>query len=50
VSPVATGEPAQRIQSVYFPEKGKKTQMIDGSPAQAAADLVKRLREDARVI
>jgi electron transfer flavoprotein beta subunit len=50
VSPVAAGEPAQRIQSVYFPEKGKKTQMIDGSPAQAAADLVKRLREDARVI
>jgi electron transfer flavoprotein beta subunit len=50
VSPAAAGEPGQRIQSVYFPEKGKKTQMIAGSPAQAAADLVKRLREDARVI
>ena len=50
VSPAAAGEPSQRIQSVYFPEKGKKTQMIAGSPAEAAADLVKRLREDARVI
>jgi electron transfer flavoprotein beta subunit len=50
VAPAAAAEPTQRILSVYFPEKGKKTQMIDGSPAQAAAALVKRLREDARVI
>ena len=42
--------PAQRILSVHFPEKGKKTQMIAGSPAEAAKELVKRLREDARVI
>jgi electron transfer flavoprotein beta subunit len=42
--------PTQRILSVYFPEKGKKTQMIEGSPAEAAKVLVKRLREDARVI
>jgi electron transfer flavoprotein beta subunit len=41
---------AQRTLSVHFPEKGKKTQMIAGSPAEAAKDLVKRLREDARVI
>lgn len=50
VTPASTGEPSQRILSVYFPEKGKKTQMIAGSPADAAKDLVKRLREDARVI
>jgi electron transfer flavoprotein beta subunit len=50
VSPGAGGEPSQRILSVYFPEKGKKTQMIAGSSSEAAADLVKRLREDARVI
>ena len=50
VSPAAAAQASQRIQSVYFPEKGKKTQMIAGSPAQAAADLVKRLRDDARVI
>jgi hypothetical protein len=35
---------------VHLPDKGKKTQMISGSPADAARDLVKRLREDARVI
>jgi electron transfer flavoprotein beta subunit len=40
----------QRIASVYVPEKGKKTQMIAGSPAEAAKELVKRLREEARVI
>jgi electron transfer flavoprotein beta subunit len=50
VSPAAIAEPTQRILSVYFPEKAKKTQMIAGTPAEAAADLVKRLREDARVI
>jgi len=50
VTPPATAEPTQRILSVYFPEKGKKTEMISGSPAEAAKSLVKRLREDARVI
>jgi electron transfer flavoprotein beta subunit len=40
----------QRILSVYFPEKAKKTQMISGSAAEAAKELVKRLREDARAI
>jgi electron transfer flavoprotein beta subunit len=50
VTPPATAEPTQRILSVYFPEKGKKTEMISGSPAEAAKALVKRLREDARVI
>jgi electron transfer flavoprotein beta subunit len=49
-SPAAGASPTQRILNVYFPEKGKKTQMIEGSPAEAAKVLVKRLREDARVI
>ncbi|MEX2270153.1 MAG: electron transfer flavoprotein subunit beta/FixA family protein [Vicinamibacterales bacterium] len=40
----------QEVVSVYFPEKGKKTQMIAGSAAEAAAELVRKLREDARVI
>jgi electron transfer flavoprotein beta subunit len=49
--PVAASAGArQRILRVYVPEKGKKTQMIDGSAADAAKELVKRLREDARVI
>jgi electron transfer flavoprotein beta subunit len=40
----------QKIVSLYVPEKGKKTQMIGGSPSDAAKELVRRLREDARVI
>ena len=50
---VATSAPAaarQRIVSIYVPEKSKKTQMIGGSPSEAAAELVKRLRNEARVI
>ncbi len=43
-------EGKQEIVSLYFPEKGKKTQMIAGGPSEAAAELVKKLREDARVI
>jgi electron transfer flavoprotein beta subunit len=42
--------PAQKILSVYFPEKGKKTQMVSGSPAEAARTLVQKLRDEARVI
>ena len=40
----------QRIGALYFPEKGKKTQMLPGGPADAAKELVKRLREEARVL
>jgi electron transfer flavoprotein beta subunit len=40
----------QRIVSLYVPEKTKRTAMIAGSPAEAAKELVRRLREDARVI
>src|SRR5262245_23486764 len=50
---VAASAPAgarQRIVSIYVPEKAKKTQMIGGSPAEAGAELVKRLRDEARVL
>ena len=40
----------QRIASLYVPEKGKKTQLITGSPSEAAKELVRRLRDEARVI
>ena len=49
-APAPTAAPRQTIVRLYVPEKGKKTQMIAGSPAEAAKELVKRLREDARVI
>jgi electron transfer flavoprotein beta subunit len=50
VAPAASLEPTQKILKVYFPEKGKKTQMLEGSPADAAKELVRRLREDARAL
>jgi electron transfer flavoprotein beta subunit len=50
VAPPAAAPAAQRITSVYFPEKGKKTQMLPGAPAEAAQALIKRLREDARAL
>ena len=51
VAPPA-GAPAgkQKIVSLYVPEKGKKTQIIGGSPAEAAKELVRKLREEVRVI
>jgi electron transfer flavoprotein beta subunit len=38
------------IVRLYPPEKAKKSQIVPGEPSQAAAELVRRLREDARVI
>jgi electron transfer flavoprotein beta subunit len=50
-SPGAGGSASrQKILSLYAPEKGKKTQIIGGSPAEAAKELVRRLRDEARVI
>jgi len=40
----------QKIVSLYVPEKGKKTQIIGGSPAEAAKELVRKLRDEARAI
>jgi len=45
----AASAPRQRITAVYLPEKSKQTRMIGGSPADAAKELVRALREDARV-
>jgi len=48
--PAPAPSPArQRIVSVYVPEKTKATRIIDGTTAEAAAELVRVLREDARV-
>ena len=50
---VAAPSPAsaarQQITSIYVPQKQKQTRMITGSPAEAAKELVRALREDARV-
>jgi electron transfer flavoprotein beta subunit len=40
----------QKIVALYAPQKSKQTVMITGSPAEAAKELVRRLREEARVL
>ena len=40
----------QKIVGLYVPEKGKKTEMLGGSPAEAARELVRRLREEVRIV
>jgi electron transfer flavoprotein beta subunit len=47
-APAASQGP--RIAALYFPEKGKKTQLLPGTPAEAAKELVRRLREEARAL
>jgi len=39
----------QRITALYMPEKSKQTRMITGSAAEAAKELVRVLRDEARV-
>ena len=50
VAPSLSGAPLQRILKVSFPEKAKQTQMISGSAAEAAKQLVAKLRDEARVL
>ena len=51
VAPRRRGAAArQKIVALYAPQKSKQTVMIGGSPAEAAKELVKRLREEARVL
>jgi electron transfer flavoprotein beta subunit len=45
-----THQSRQRIVNLYAPQKTKQTQLIGGTPAEAARELVKRLRDEARAI
>ena len=49
-TPSAPVTPRVEILSLYVPQKSKRTEIVSGGPAEAAAALVKKLREDARVI
>jgi electron transfer flavoprotein beta subunit len=40
----------QQIVNLYVPEKRKQTRQLTGTPAEVARDLVKALRDEARVI
>ena len=43
-------KPAQEIVALALPTRSKQTRLIEGGPAQAAQELVKRLREEARAL
>jgi electron transfer flavoprotein beta subunit len=46
----AIGDNMQQIQRLYIPEKTKKTEMLDGAPAEVAKKLVEKLRNEVRVL
>ena len=46
----APASPNLLLNRVYLPERVKRTQLLDGSPKQAAAKLVEKLRFEARVL
>ncbi len=49
VSPEGGASPRHVIRELYVPEKGKQTRFIEGTTGDAAKELVRVLREDARV-
>jgi electron transfer flavoprotein beta subunit len=49
--PAAAGAaPLITVERVYFPQKSKKSQIFEGSPQETAAQLVEKLRFEARVL
>jgi electron transfer flavoprotein beta subunit len=46
----ALGENLQKIDRLYIPQKTKKTEMIEGSPAEIAKKLTEKLRNEVRVL
>jgi electron transfer flavoprotein beta subunit len=43
-------DPGQRIVSIVVPERGKRTRLLAGTPAEAARELVRALRDEARAL
>jgi electron transfer flavoprotein beta subunit len=50
VSPPPGLQPTQQIVSMALPTRSKQTHMISGTPPTVAAELVRRLREEARAL
>jgi len=46
----AIGENMQQIERLYIPEKTKKTEMLEGPPAEVAKKLVEKLKNEVRVL
>jgi electron transfer flavoprotein beta subunit len=50
VAPAALPPPHLAVVGLDIPRKTKQTQIISGSPAEAAKGLVQKLKDDARVL
>ena len=51
VEAAAPGEPSTiSLERIYLPEKQKHTEMLKGTPAEIAAQLVEKLRSEVRVL
>jgi electron transfer flavoprotein beta subunit len=50
VTPAALSSPRVSVVSLDVPRKTKQTQLIAGSPAEAARELVRKLKDEARVL
>lgn len=46
----AIGENLQRVEKLYIPQKTKKTEVLQGAPAEIAKKLAEKLRDEVRVI
>jgi electron transfer flavoprotein beta subunit len=46
----AAAAPSVVVERIYLPERSKHTQLFEGSPKEAAAKLVEKLKFEARVI
>ena len=42
--------PSLRLERIYFPQKSKRSQIFEGTPQETAAQLVDKLRFEARVL
>jgi electron transfer flavoprotein beta subunit len=47
---ISAGSPTITLDRIYLPERTKQTQLFEGSPKEAAAKLVEKLKFEVRVI
>lgn len=43
-------DPTQKVERIYVPQKSKKTEFLTGTPKEAAAALIEKLKHEARVL
>jgi electron transfer flavoprotein beta subunit len=46
----AVGDNLQKIEKIYLPQKSKKTEFLEGSPAEVAKKLVEKMKNELRII